>query len=146
MRRTVQGAVSCLSTPIMSSEKRTKAVDLSHHISDYARRYVPSPLKGLQKHFREDLITFAGGELSFLLPSRKHDHRSYRSSKPRLLSLRFYFRQHPPHRRLPAHRAACSRPHFFLALQLAMAHLWWRWRSQGRHNDAHRGAPRTSPR
>jgi hypothetical protein len=46
----------------MSWEKRgTKALDHSHHISDYARRYIPSPLKGLQKYFDDDLIPFAGG-------------------------------------------------------------------------------------
>ncbi|KAI9432476.1 pyridoxal phosphate-dependent transferase [Lactarius indigo] len=45
----------------MSSEKRTKAVDLSHHVSDFARRYAPSPLKGLQKYFSKDTIPLAGG-------------------------------------------------------------------------------------
>ncbi|KAH9009853.1 PLP-dependent transferase [Lactarius deliciosus] len=45
----------------MSSGNRTKTVDLSHHISAYARRYVPSPLKDLQKYFGKDQITLAGG-------------------------------------------------------------------------------------
>ena len=45
----------------MSSEKRTKAVDLYHHISDYARRYAPSPLKGLQKH-HDNKIVLSGGK------------------------------------------------------------------------------------
>jgi hypothetical protein len=60
---------SCLSTPIMSSEKRTKAVDLSHHVSDYARRYAPSPLKGLQKHHGTKIV-LSGGELSNLPPEQ----------------------------------------------------------------------------
>ncbi|KAH9009850.1 pyridoxal phosphate-dependent transferase [Lactarius deliciosus] len=45
----------------MSSEKRPKAIDLSHHISDFARRYALSPLKGLQKYYGRDLIALAGG-------------------------------------------------------------------------------------
>ncbi|KAI9453469.1 PLP-dependent transferase [Lactarius psammicola] len=57
----------------MSSEKRAKAVDLSHHVSDFARRYAPSPLKGLQKYYGKSEIILAGGELSFLLPSDKHE-------------------------------------------------------------------------
>ncbi len=60
----------------MSSEKLAKAVDLSHHVSDYARGYAPSPLKGLQKYYGKDQIALAGGELSFI-PSDKHEHRSY---------------------------------------------------------------------
>jgi aromatic amino acid aminotransferase I len=51
----------------MSSEKRTstKALDHSHHISDYARRYALSPLKALQKYFDKDLISFSGGTCVF---------------------------------------------------------------------------------
>ena len=45
----------------MSCEKRTNAIDHSHHLSDLARRYGVSPLKGLQKYFSDDLIPFAGG-------------------------------------------------------------------------------------
>ncbi|KAH9022373.1 PLP-dependent transferase [Lactarius deliciosus] len=45
----------------MSSEKRPKAIDLSHHISDFARRYALSPLKGLQKYYGKDTIGLAGG-------------------------------------------------------------------------------------
>ncbi|KAH9046759.1 pyridoxal phosphate-dependent transferase [Lactarius hengduanensis] len=45
----------------MSSEKRPKAVDLSHHVSDFARRYALSPLKGLQKYYGKDTIGLAGG-------------------------------------------------------------------------------------
>ena len=46
----------------MSTEKRgTKALDHSHHISGYARRYVPSPLKQLQKYSEDDLICLSGG-------------------------------------------------------------------------------------
>ncbi|KAH9174517.1 pyridoxal phosphate-dependent transferase [Lactarius sanguifluus] len=45
----------------MSSEKRPKAVDLSHHLSDFARRYTLSPLKGLQKYYGKDTIALAGG-------------------------------------------------------------------------------------
>ena len=54
-------------TPIMSSEKRTQAVDLSHHVSDYARRYAPSPLKDLQRYYGEAEIALAGGGLSLHL-------------------------------------------------------------------------------
>jgi hypothetical protein len=59
---------SCFPTA-MSSEKRTKAVDLSHHVSDYARRYAPSPLKGLQKHHGTKIV-LSGGELSDLPPEQ----------------------------------------------------------------------------
>ncbi|KAH8988718.1 pyridoxal phosphate-dependent transferase [Lactarius hatsudake] len=45
----------------MSSEKRPKAIDLSHHVSDFARRYALSPLKGLQKYYGKDTIGLAGG-------------------------------------------------------------------------------------
>ena len=45
----------------MSCEKRRNAIDHSHHLSDLARRYGLSPLKGLQKYFNNDLILFAGG-------------------------------------------------------------------------------------
>ncbi|KAH9055318.1 PLP-dependent transferase, partial [Lactarius vividus] len=38
-----------------------KAVDLSHHVSDFARRYVLSPLKGLQKYRGKDTIVLSGG-------------------------------------------------------------------------------------
>ncbi|KAI0299111.1 PLP-dependent transferase [Multifurca ochricompacta] len=37
------------------------ALDHSHHVSDFARRYAVSPLKGLQKYYGRDLISFAGG-------------------------------------------------------------------------------------
>ena len=52
--------------PIMSSEKRTHAVDLSHHVSDYGRRYAPSPLKDLQKYYDKAQIVLAGGESSLV--------------------------------------------------------------------------------
>jgi aromatic amino acid aminotransferase I len=44
-------------------KKRANAVDHSHHLSDLARRYGLSPLKGLQKYFGKDVIPFAGGAL-----------------------------------------------------------------------------------
>jgi aromatic amino acid aminotransferase I / 2-aminoadipate transaminase len=44
----------------MSSSEH-KAIDLSHHISHFARRYEISPLKGIQKRFGKDLIPLAGG-------------------------------------------------------------------------------------
>ncbi len=46
-----------------SEEQRTKAVDLSHHFCDYARRYGFSPLKDLQKYFEKNknIISFSGG-------------------------------------------------------------------------------------
>ncbi|KAI0329543.1 PLP-dependent transferase [Cubamyces sp. BRFM 1775] len=47
---------------MQSSEKRQKAVDLSHHLSDVARARATSPLKGLARYFgRPGLITLAGG-------------------------------------------------------------------------------------
>jgi hypothetical protein len=53
---------------IMSLEKwGTKALDHSHHISDYARRYALSPLKALQKYSEDDLTCFSGG-VSVSLP------------------------------------------------------------------------------
>jgi hypothetical protein len=58
----------------MSSEKRgTKTLDHSHHISDYARRYILSPLKQLQKYSEEDLICFSGGTPRPSLPSLWHE-------------------------------------------------------------------------
>ncbi|KAI0310919.1 PLP-dependent transferase [Amylostereum chailletii] len=46
----------------MHSEKQHAALDHSHHLSDYARRFRLSPLKGLQKYYgRDDMIAFAGG-------------------------------------------------------------------------------------
>lgn len=52
----------------MSLEKRANAIDHSHHLSDYARRYNPSYLKGLQKYYRNDLIPFAGGAPIYPFP------------------------------------------------------------------------------
>ena len=60
----------------MPSEKRTGAVDLSHHVSDYCRRYAPSPLKDLQKYYDKVEISLAGGGLS-LFPSCTHERRSH---------------------------------------------------------------------
>lgn len=57
-----------LTTAVMSWEKRTNAIDHSHHLSDYARRYNPSYLKGLQKYYGKDLIPFAGGALIYPFP------------------------------------------------------------------------------
>ncbi|TFY57906.1 hypothetical protein EVJ58_g6740 [Rhodofomes roseus] len=46
----------------MASEKRQKAIDLSHHLSDISRARETSPLKGLGKYFgRPGLISLAGG-------------------------------------------------------------------------------------
>lgn len=46
----------------MAIEKREKAIDLSHHLSDLSRARQPSPLKGLAKYFgKEGLISLAGG-------------------------------------------------------------------------------------
>lgn len=53
----------------MSGEKHMNALDHSHHLSDLARRYGLSPLKGLQKYFDKDLIPFAGGALIIPLSS-----------------------------------------------------------------------------
>ena len=48
----------------MASEKRQKAIDLSHHLSDLSRARQTSPLKGLAKYFgRPGLISLAGGKL-----------------------------------------------------------------------------------
>ncbi|THH17418.1 hypothetical protein EW146_g3385 [Bondarzewia mesenterica] len=46
----------------MATEKWSKSIDLSHHLSDLANARTMSPLKGLQKYFgRENMIAFAGG-------------------------------------------------------------------------------------
>ncbi|KAL6309824.1 PLP-dependent transferase [Sparassis latifolia] len=46
----------------MSYEKREKAIDLSHHLSDLSRARRPSPLKSLSKFFgRPGVISLAGG-------------------------------------------------------------------------------------
>jgi hypothetical protein len=50
------------------TEKLNDAVDLTHHISDYAKRFRVSPLKGLQKYFRKDgMIMLAGGAFFYRL-------------------------------------------------------------------------------
>ncbi|KAI9000704.1 PLP-dependent transferase [Trametes punicea] len=47
---------------MQSSEKRQKAIDLSHHLSDVARARATSPLKELARYFgRPGIITLAGG-------------------------------------------------------------------------------------
>ncbi|KAL7282645.1 hypothetical protein ACG7TL_004118 [Trametes sanguinea] len=47
---------------MQSSEKRQKAIDLSHHLSDLSRARATSPLKGLARYFgRPGLISLAGG-------------------------------------------------------------------------------------
>lgn len=46
----------------MASEKQQKAVDLSHHLSDLARRRKVSPLKGMGKYAQNpNIIALAGG-------------------------------------------------------------------------------------
>ncbi|KAI0041420.1 PLP-dependent transferase [Auriscalpium vulgare] len=47
----------------MASEKRSKAIDLSHHLSDYVNSFSVSPLKGLQKKYggRKDMVSLGGG-------------------------------------------------------------------------------------
>ncbi|KAA1477299.1 PLP-dependent transferase [Dentipellis sp. KUC8613] len=45
----------------MTPEKRSKAIDLSHHLSDVSRARQLSPLKGLQKYFTGNAIPLAGG-------------------------------------------------------------------------------------
>ena len=53
----------------MASEKRQKAIDLSHHLSDLSRARQTSPLKGLAKYFgRPGLISLAGGKSRACLP------------------------------------------------------------------------------
>ena len=53
-------------------KQQPPAPDHSHHLSQYARKFRVSPLKGLQKYFgREGQIAFAGGtstDALFLLP------------------------------------------------------------------------------
>lgn len=47
----------------MAHDKRQKAVDLSHHISDLSRARAVSPLKGLAKYMgNPNLIALAGGK------------------------------------------------------------------------------------
>jgi aromatic amino acid aminotransferase I len=46
----------------MNIEKRTKSIDLSHHLSEVSKARVTSPLKGLQKYFSQPgILTLAGG-------------------------------------------------------------------------------------
>jgi aromatic amino acid aminotransferase I len=46
----------------MAYEKRQKAIDLQHHISDFSRARVASPLKGLQKYYKPGSYMLAGGQ------------------------------------------------------------------------------------
>lgn len=49
------------------SEKRQKAIDLSHHLSDVALARKTSPLKGLARFFgRPGVISLAGGTDRFI--------------------------------------------------------------------------------
>ncbi|KAJ3014187.1 hypothetical protein NUW54_g1370 [Trametes sanguinea] len=58
---------------MQSSEKRQKAIDLSHHLSDLSRARATSPLKGLARYFgRPGLISLAGGT-SFLPTTSSYD-------------------------------------------------------------------------
>lgn len=81
----------------MAQEKREKAIDLSHHLSELSKKRQTSPLKGLAKYFgRPGLISLAGGATTFipsdllrmaemfarhaqrgLLPVREHWRRRY---------------------------------------------------------------------
>lgn len=46
----------------MSVEKRTKSIDLSHHLSELSKARAVSPLKGLMKHLtRPGILSLAGG-------------------------------------------------------------------------------------
>ncbi|OJA14663.1 hypothetical protein AZE42_02405 [Rhizopogon vesiculosus] len=46
----------------MSVEKRTKSIDLSHHLSELSKARTTSPLKGLQKYFSQPgILSLAGG-------------------------------------------------------------------------------------
>ncbi|KAF9247270.1 pyridoxal phosphate-dependent transferase [Melanogaster broomeanus] len=45
----------------MGPEKRSKAVDLSHHLSELSKARELSPLKGLQKYFVPGTLSLAGG-------------------------------------------------------------------------------------
>jgi len=81
----------------MSSEKRgTKAMDHSHHISDYARRYALSPLKGLQKYFNDDMIPFAGGASVSPVTLTRGISPLCRRPQPRLLPLHLSICRRPP--------------------------------------------------
>jgi hypothetical protein len=46
----------------MAYEKRQKAIDLQHHISDFARARAPTPLKGLQKYIQPGTYMLGGGQ------------------------------------------------------------------------------------
>jgi aromatic amino acid aminotransferase I len=46
----------------MSVEKRTKSIDLSHHLSELSKARPISPLKGLMKYFTQPgILSLAGG-------------------------------------------------------------------------------------
>lgn len=47
----------------MSVEKRTKSIDLSHHLSELSKARATSPLKGLMKYFSQPGILALGGGL-----------------------------------------------------------------------------------
>lgn len=49
-------------------EKRPKAIDLQHHLSDFARLRAVSPLKGLQKYFQPGSYILAGGLCRLVFP------------------------------------------------------------------------------
>ena len=53
----------------MAQDKRQKAVDLSHHISDVSRARQLSPLKGLAKYMNNpNVIAVAGGQSAVICP------------------------------------------------------------------------------
>ena len=49
----------------MAYEKRQKAIDLQHHISDFARARVTTPLKRLQKYIQPGTYMLGGGQYYF---------------------------------------------------------------------------------
>lgn len=115
----------------MPCEKRTNAIDHSHHLSDLARRYGLSPLKGLQKYYNDGLIPFAGGALIIRhCVQLSHDTTPpRRPAQSRVFPLHLCLCRHSPSGRVPTghatdHVTVCV---VLVTARLALAPLRLQW-------------------
>ena len=129
----------------------SKAIDLSHHLSDLSKRRELSPLKGLQKYAgRPGTISLAGGMYSLSLCSlTRIDGVVYmaRNAGSHVLSLCLPYCGGPRSRRVPLHQALGV-----VSFQLVLEHVWCIhgengalyhsqvWCAPGRRGPSHRAA------
>lgn len=136
------------------SATASKAIDLSHHLSDSGKRRTVSPLKGLQKYARRPgMINLAGG-MYFVSPYDSYPFSSIRSggwvmvrnARSHLLSFCI------PYCGGFGSRCFLRKAFRFFSFRLVLEHLWcihsenWAlyysqvWSASGRHRSSHRVA------